>query len=50
MAVYTVQQAMGGSQLTHAEVVIQLLLGDATAERGSIMYRNVSVLGLVLVD
>ena len=44
------QQAMGGSQVTHAEVVIQLLLGKITAEKDSILYRNVNALGLMLVD
>lgn len=42
-------QAMGGSQVRHAEVVIQLLLGNITAEKDSILYRKVTALGLVLV-
>ena len=45
----SIQQAMGSSQVTNAEVVIQLLLGDITAEKDNILYRNVA-LGLMLVD
>ncbi len=44
------QQAMGGSQVTHAEVVIQLLLGKKTAAKDSILYRNVNAFGVLLVD
>ena len=37
----SIQQAMGESQVTRVEVVIQLLLGNI-ARKDSILYRNVS--------
>ena len=46
----SIQQPMGSAQLTHAEVVIQLLLGEMTAEKDSILYRKVNAFGLLLVD
>lgn len=40
---------MGDSQVTRAKVVIQLLLGDITARKDSILYRNVNSFSLMLV-
>ena len=45
----SIQQAMGDSQVTRAKVVIQLLLGDITARKDSILYRNVNSFSLMLV-
>jgi hypothetical protein len=46
----SIQQAMGDSQVTRADVVIQLLLGNIAAAKDSILYRNVNAFGLLLVD